>query len=53
MEKEMMNKIIKLAKISEQKMSEETGVYSSMSENDISEYLNQIIAEKKLQMSKN
>ncbi|MER5176150.1 MAG: hypothetical protein ABJB76_10860 [Candidatus Nitrosocosmicus sp.] len=30
MEKEMMDKIIKLAKINEQKMSEETGVYSSM-----------------------
>jgi hypothetical protein len=47
MEQEIQKRVIALTKQNQNKMAEETGVESSLTEDDIKEYLEQVIEEVK------
>ena len=47
MEQEVQNRVMKIAREYEQKMKEESGISSSMQENDIKVYLEYVIKEVK------
>ena len=45
MEQELQNRVMKLARKYDQRMKEESGIPSSMQENDIKAYIEQVIKE--------
>ena len=47
MEQEIQKRVLRLAKMQEQTMAEQTGIESSLDEDDMKEYLNQVIDEVK------
>ncbi|HEY6883553.1 MAG TPA: hypothetical protein VI278_05900 [Nitrososphaeraceae archaeon] len=49
MEQEVQNRVMKIVQEYEQTMKEETGISSSMQENDMKMYLEQVIIEVKQQ----
>ena len=49
MEQEVQNRVIKIVREQEQTMKDETGISTSMQENDIKVYLEQVIKEVKKQ----
>jgi len=49
MEHEIQKKVIEFTKRNQERMAEETGIQSSLSEEDVKEYLQQVIREVKKQ----
>jgi DNA-binding protein Fis len=49
MEQEIQSKVIEFTKRNQDRMAEETGIQSSLSEEDVKEYLQQVITEVKRQ----
>lgn len=52
MEQEIEKKVIGFTRTNQDRMAEETGVQSSLSEDDVKEYLEQVIQEVQKQKSK-
>jgi hypothetical protein len=53
MEQQIQNRVIEIAKRNQDTMAEETGIQSSLSEDDIKRYLEQVIREVKMQRTNN
>ena len=47
MEQEVQRKVLRLARVQEEKMVEQTGIESSLDEGDMKEYLQEVINEVK------